>query len=303
MQMAKQNIKPANQRALRLVGRRGVRPGGRDPLRRGHLGRGVRADRGEPQLRHARRRRTTPTSSTTATSRTRRRRPRAPDVNPGAAEIEHDVRGLLRLRRASPPEPTAFDGRSDYKPFQDNGDRRRRPVLRRGGRQVRGAGRASGAAWPAWRSTRTTTRPATTSTTSTSTGYEQNAAERRPRRSSPARAHGPRVACATFQQVDRDGPRRASEKARRRGGRARRLPAANASGDRTARTDPRGGLHGRPSRVRGSRLGGVAAPHLTDLERLAMERVWALGEATVRAVLEGLNAGRARGPAGVHDRC
>ena len=41
-------------RALRLVGRRGVRPGGRDPVRRGHLERGVREDRGEPQLRHAR---------------------------------------------------------------------------------------------------------------------------------------------------------------------------------------------------------------------------------------------------------
>ena len=40
----------------------------------------------------------------------------------------------------------------------------------------------------------------------------------------------------------------------------------------------------------------MAAPHLTDLERLAMERVWALGEATVRAVLEGLNEDRSRAP-------
>ena len=40
----------------------------------------------------------------------------------------------------------------------------------------------------------------------------------------------------------------------------------------------------------------MAAPHLTDLERLAMERVWALGEATVRAVLESLNEDRSRAP-------
>jgi Zn-dependent M28 family amino/carboxypeptidase len=44
----------------------------------------------------------------------------APDVNPGAAEIEQlfveyfDGKGLAT-------EPTAFDGRSDYKAFQDNG--------------------------------------------------------------------------------------------------------------------------------------------------------------------------------------
>ena len=38
------------------------------------------------------------------------------------------------------------------------------------------------------------------------------------------------------------------------------------------------------------------APHLSDLERLAMERVWALGDATVRAVLEGLNEDRSRRP-------
>jgi Zn-dependent M28 family amino/carboxypeptidase len=44
----------------------------------------------------------------------------APNVNPGAAYIERqfvnyfDSQGILT-------EPTAFDGRSDYKPFQDNG--------------------------------------------------------------------------------------------------------------------------------------------------------------------------------------
>ena len=44
----------------------------------------------------------------------------APDINPGAREIEQtfkayfDSKGLASL-------PTAFDGRSDYKPFQDNG--------------------------------------------------------------------------------------------------------------------------------------------------------------------------------------
>ena len=40
----------------------------------------------------------------------------------------------------------------------------------------------------------------------------------------------------------------------------------------------------------------MGAPHLTDLERLAMERVWASGEATVRAVLESLNEDRSRAP-------
>jgi predicted transcriptional regulator len=38
----------------------------------------------------------------------------------------------------------------------------------------------------------------------------------------------------------------------------------------------------------------VAAPHLSDLERLAMEQVWARGEATVRDVLEGLNEDASR---------
>ena len=42
IQMAKNNIKPANKRPLRLVGRRGVRPRRRDPVRRGDLERGVR---------------------------------------------------------------------------------------------------------------------------------------------------------------------------------------------------------------------------------------------------------------------
>ena len=40
----------------------------------------------------------------------------------------------------------------------------------------------------------------------------------------------------------------------------------------------------------------MAAPHLPELERLAMEQVWALGEATVRQVLEGLNAERPDAP-------
>jgi predicted transcriptional regulator len=38
----------------------------------------------------------------------------------------------------------------------------------------------------------------------------------------------------------------------------------------------------------------VAAPHLSDLERLAMEQVWERGEATVREVLDGLNADESR---------
>jgi predicted transcriptional regulator len=40
----------------------------------------------------------------------------------------------------------------------------------------------------------------------------------------------------------------------------------------------------------------VAAPHLPDLERLAMEQVWERGEATVRDVLDSLNAGRPEAP-------
>lgn len=40
----------------------------------------------------------------------------------------------------------------------------------------------------------------------------------------------------------------------------------------------------------------MAAPHLSDLERLAMEQVWARGEATVRDVLDHLNADREGAP-------
>jgi predicted transcriptional regulator len=40
----------------------------------------------------------------------------------------------------------------------------------------------------------------------------------------------------------------------------------------------------------------MAAPHLPELERLAMEQVWARGEATVRQVLDGLNAERPEAP-------
>ena len=38
----------------------------------------------------------------------------------------------------------------------------------------------------------------------------------------------------------------------------------------------------------------MAAPHLSDLERLAMEQVWERGEATVREVLDGLNEDESR---------
>ena len=40
----------------------------------------------------------------------------------------------------------------------------------------------------------------------------------------------------------------------------------------------------------------MAAPHLPELERLAMEQVWERGEATVRDVLDALNAGRPGAP-------
>jgi Zn-dependent M28 family amino/carboxypeptidase len=44
----------------------------------------------------------------------------APDVNPGAAKIERDFVNYFDSVGVA-TEPTAFDGRSDYKPFQDNG--------------------------------------------------------------------------------------------------------------------------------------------------------------------------------------
>jgi Zn-dependent M28 family amino/carboxypeptidase len=44
----------------------------------------------------------------------------APNVNPGAAYIESVFVDYFD-RVGIPTEPTAFDGRSDYKPFQDNG--------------------------------------------------------------------------------------------------------------------------------------------------------------------------------------
>jgi BlaI family transcriptional regulator, penicillinase repressor len=40
----------------------------------------------------------------------------------------------------------------------------------------------------------------------------------------------------------------------------------------------------------------VAAPHLTDLERLVMEQVWGHGEATVRTVLDAVNEDASRPP-------
>ena len=44
----------------------------------------------------------------------------APDVNPGAAKIERDFVDYFNSAGVA-TEPTAFDGRSDYKAFQDNG--------------------------------------------------------------------------------------------------------------------------------------------------------------------------------------
>jgi len=44
----------------------------------------------------------------------------APDVNPGAAEIEDTFVNYFTSQGLA-SEPSAFDGRSDYKPFQDNG--------------------------------------------------------------------------------------------------------------------------------------------------------------------------------------
>jgi hypothetical protein len=44
----------------------------------------------------------------------------APNVNPGAAYIERTFLDYFDSVGIE-PDPTAFDGRSDYKPFQDNG--------------------------------------------------------------------------------------------------------------------------------------------------------------------------------------
>ena len=58
----------------------------------------------------------------TATSPTRTPPATAPDRQPGRGRASRRTFvELLRRRSASPTEPTAFDGRSDYKPFQDNG--------------------------------------------------------------------------------------------------------------------------------------------------------------------------------------
>ena len=200
---------------------------------------------------------------------------------------------LLQRRRTSPIEPTAFDGRSDYKPFQDNG-------VAAGG-LFSGAEVAKTAAQAAkWGGTAgVAVRPVLPP------GLRQHRQPRHgggrdPRRRRRARAgalaEDPNVrqTLAAGGVVDR-GRRRAS----RRGARGSSVPGGTSSPARAARHPTQcseGRPHGRPSCVCGSRLAGMAAPHLTDLERLAMERVWALGEATVRAVLEGLNEDRSRAP-------
>ena len=40
---------------------------------------------------------------------------------PGRGVDREGLRATTSTRSGSPTEPTAFDGRSDYKPFQDNG--------------------------------------------------------------------------------------------------------------------------------------------------------------------------------------
>ena len=109
---------------------------------------------------------------------------------PGRGVDRADVRRLLRLASGVATEPTAFDGRSDYKPFQDNGVAAGGLFSGRGGRQDRGAGREVGRHGRTWRSTRATTRRATTSTTSIAIGYEQMADAARDRRRRVR--HGPR---------------------------------------------------------------------------------------------------------------
>ena len=93
----------------------------------------------------------------------------APDVNPGAAKIEqYFVQYFTKQKVVT--EPTAFDGRSDYKPFQDNGIAA--GGLFSGAEVAKTAEQVerTGAAPRVWRSTRATTRPATPSTTSTPRG-------------------------------------------------------------------------------------------------------------------------------------
>ncbi len=89
----------------------------------------------------------------------------APTVNPGAAKIEQDFVEYFDSQGLA-TEPTAFDGRSDYKPFQDNG-------IPAGGLFTGAEGTKTAeqavkfGERPARRSTPTTTSPATRSTTST----------------------------------------------------------------------------------------------------------------------------------------
>ena len=165
MQLAALGICPANRVRFAWWGAEESGPDRLDPLleasptRRSSRWRQISTSTCSP-------RRTPSSSSTTATSRTRRRRPPRRTFTPSAAYVEQTMvgcRGLVRGRHGA--DGVRRPQRLQALPGQRR--RRRRPVLRGRGRQVRRAGRQVGRHGWAWRSTRATTRRATPSTTST----------------------------------------------------------------------------------------------------------------------------------------
>ena len=219
----------------------------------------------------------------------------APNVNPGAAYIERDFLKLLQVRRdRTGPDRVRRPQRLQAVPGQR--DRRRRPVLRRGGREVRGAGRQVGRhgrrgvrpELPPGRRRHRQPRPRRLGAARrrrrpragdrwprTATSARRSPAARRPpRRRSPRRLARPR------------GRRRVPRPARRRasGARAACWPSTAATG-----SSGRPGRH--PVHARGGR---VAAPRALDHPlRVMRTRSGVWNDATV--VDRGVRGGRARG--------
>ena len=117
--MAAEGIEPVNKVRFSWWGAEESGLVGSHAVRRGDVARGVRGARDEPELRHARlaeprqvrlrRRLLAHAAAGDGTGRQPRRRPDRADFNEYFAS------------QGIPVEPSAFDGRSDYKPFQDNG--------------------------------------------------------------------------------------------------------------------------------------------------------------------------------------
>ena len=120
IQMAKLRASADQPGPLRLLGGGGVGPAGGHPLHRGAGLRGSPNIAHESQLRHAR-------LAELRATRLRRRLLGYPCAGlgahrePGCCEDRAKTSWSTSTARGLATEPTAFDGRSDYKPFQDNG--------------------------------------------------------------------------------------------------------------------------------------------------------------------------------------